>query len=42
MYVDDNGNAQSYKGRLIVTMGAGQGIKMSKSSYLTTEILLPQ
>ena len=40
-YVGDDGKVQPYHGRLIVTVGAGQGIKISKQRYLTTEVILP-
>ncbi|XQW85831.1 glycoside hydrolase family 3 C-terminal domain-containing protein [Thalassotalea piscium] len=40
-YIDKKGKPQQYHGRLIVTVGSGQGIKIAKHLYLTTEITLP-
>lgn len=40
-YIDQQGNAQSYHGKLFITVGFGQGIKIAPSRYKTTEIKLP-
>ncbi|MBU2883209.1 glycoside hydrolase family 3 C-terminal domain-containing protein [Psychrosphaera sp. B3R10] len=40
-YIDDAGFAQPYQGRLAVTVGAGQGIKISQDRFQTTELSLP-
>ena len=40
-YVDQEGNSRQYHGRLLVTVGAGQGIKISNNKYVATEIVLP-
>ena len=40
-YIDQQGKPQPYQGQLIVTVGAGQGIKIPKHQYITTEITLP-
>ena len=39
-YIDENGNAIAYKGRLEVTVGSGQGIKLPEDKYTTSSILL--
>jgi beta-glucosidase len=39
-YINEQGNAVAYKGRLIVTVGSGQGIKIPKDKFTVSNIVL--
>ena len=39
-YIDNNGEAQSYKGRLQITVGGGQGIKLPASHITKTSLAI--
>jgi len=39
-YINDQGDAVAYKGRLIVTVGAGQGIKIPKDKFTVSNVVL--
>ena len=39
-YINEQGIAVAYKGRLIITVGSGQGIKIPKDKFTVTNIVL--